>query len=372
MKILDRYIIVSMTQSYLICIGIAMIFYTIVDMFAKFNKFVEYAEIMKNTGQEATSLGLLIAQYYAYQSPIIFYNLTPILTLMAAMFTVTRMARANELLPLRACGIPMYRLLYPLLSFAMLSFLWMSVLQESVIPSFAQKIEAMDRVQHGRKMSLSGIQYCDNQYHIFFYVGRYSPPTMELEAIRIIMPYPISENGQHQVIEAKYGKWLERGRRHYLTLWDGRCYTYDAHGGLIENAILPEAGYEIRTNFRERHITYPEEKNLDTLSARKLWQMLEANPQHVSARVSLHGRFSFPLSNLLLIVLGVPWILCTHTRNFFVGIGICIIIASAFYGFYVLSLSMGYKEVLNPVFASWFPTVLFGSLGLSFLCIIHN
>lgn len=371
MKILDRYVVASMTQSYLICIGIAMLFYTVVDVFAKLDKFIEYSDIINKTGQHLPLLRLIV-QYYWYQAPLIFYNLTPMLTLMAAMFTITRMARSNELLPLKACGIPMYRLMYPLLFFAAVAFLWMAVLQETVIPGFAAKIEEMDRVQHGRKMSHAGIQYCDSHYRIFFYVGRYYPPTRELEAIRIIMPYPITAHSPHRVIEAKRGQWWERDRRHHVKIWDGRICSYDAGGMLIENVALPADGYEIRTNFRERHITYPEEKHLDTVSARKLLEMLEQNPHMATARVSLHSRFNFPLSNLLLVLLGVPWVLRAQARNFFVGIGICIIVAGCFYGFYIMSLNMGYKEVLNPVFAVWFPTALFGSLAASFMAIIHN
>ena len=153
----------SMFLSYFICIALALLFYSVIDLFSNFRRFSQYVEILKKVGQVPVSIWWLILRYYIYHAPLILYNLTPIITLMAAMFTITRMARHNELLPLKACGVPMYSLIYPLIYFALISVMLMVVLQEIVIPSFSSKIEEMRRVHHGRDLEVVGIQHSDEQ-----------------------------------------------------------------------------------------------------------------------------------------------------------------------------------------------------------------
>ena len=133
MKVLDRYIIKSMLLSYLICISIVLSFYIIIDLFANFDDFTEYTKILKETQNKNISIFALVLKFYFYHVPLIFYNLSPIITLMAAIFTITRMNKSNELTPLKSSGISMYRLFYPLIGFALVISLLMVIIQEFTI-----------------------------------------------------------------------------------------------------------------------------------------------------------------------------------------------------------------------------------------------
>lgn len=371
MKSLHRYIIVSMLASYWICLGSAFLFYAILDLFSKFQQFVEYFDIMAKTGRSSDTLWGLIAKYYLYHAPFLFYQLTPLVTLMAAMFTITRMARANELILLKAGGVSMYRLFYPFMLFGLLAMLWMTLLQEYLIPDFAENMQEVEKVRYDRRAEIQNMQLCDSEKRII-YVGIYYPARRELRQIRVLIPAANPPFRAECEIEAASGQWLDIEGRHGIKLFQGRVYRYNEEGLLAKDEPISAAGYDVWTDIKDRDITFPSEKNLEMVSTWTLWKMRTEKARSATLETTFHSRLSFMVSNLILLLLGVPWILRSHTQNFFVGTAICTVAAGIFYGFYILCCNLGYKEILNPVFASWFAIAAFGSLGISFMTLIHT
>lgn len=373
MKLLDRYIVKSMLLSYGICIGIALSFYSIIDLFNRFHRFIDFVHGLQKAGEVAGPLWWWILRYYLFSAPLILYNLSPIITLMAAMFTITYMVRTNELILLKACGIHMYRLFYPLMGFAVASALIMLIFSDIIIPKLQMQIEmVVNRVNHTRgRTAIISVQYRDLHGRLF-YIGRYYPQQMELQEIRVIIPYPGAQLKPHRIIEARVGKWSKLNGQHCVHLFDGREDTYDRQGALVSSSSLPSQGKYLPTNLRDQKLTHQKGQNFDMLSSMELWQKLQKNPDLAEVRTTLYNRWTFPLSNLLLLLLGVPWLLRQHTRNFFVGAAICAVVAAAFYGLHIACINLGHKQFLQPLFAACFPLVLFGSVGVSFLTLIHT
>ncbi|HON44762.1 MAG TPA: LptF/LptG family permease [Planctomycetota bacterium] len=372
MKLLDRYILKSLFASFLICIFLIVGFYIIIDLFTNFDKFQEYSNLLKNFTEHSSSLLFIMAEFYFYHTPLIFYMLCPLITLLSAMFTLTKICKSNELLPLKSCGISMYRLMYPFIYFSILAMIGMIIVQEYVIPPLSTKLELLTHVKYGRKKSIEGVQYCDYQGNVFF-VGQYFPLEQRIENLRVMIPVHKLSLKTKKIIKAKTALWKEENQEHSVILYDGILIEYDDKGIQKGNPMsIPEKGIEIKTEFSDKHIVYPARQKLDSISTKQLLEILEQNPKLSEAILTLHSRFSMPLSNIILIFLGLPWLLRRQSKNFFIGIGICAIISGAFYGFYICLINLGYKEIMNPIFAAWFPSVFFSSLGASFYKLIHT
>lgn len=372
MKLLDRYVFKSLIMSFIICILLVLGFYIIIDLFANFDKFQEYSELMSKTEQRTVSLFSVAAEFYFYNIPLIFYMLCPIITLLSAMFTLTKICKSNELIPLKSCGISMYRLLYPFFYFACLAAIIMGLVQEFVIPPLSEKLELLTHIKYGRKNTIEGIQYYDYQGNIYF-VGKYFPFDQRLENIRVQIPIHKKSVQPKQIIKANKGNWSNDERGHGLILEDGIIISFNENG--IQKGMpvpIPKEGFSIITDFSDKNIVYPERQKLDSISTSRLLEILKENPNFAEAKVTLHSRFSMPLSNIILLFLGLPWLLRRQSKNFFIGIGMCAIIAGCFYGFYICLINLGYKEIMNPIFSAWFPSVFFGSLSMSFYNIIHT
>jgi lipopolysaccharide export LptBFGC system permease protein LptF len=88
-----------------------------------------------------------------------------------------------------------------------------------------------------------------------------------------------------------------------------------------------------------------------------------ADPSRRSLAVALHSRIAFPLSNVVLLLLGLPFVLGTESKGRFGGLVICIVICAAFYGVNALCSELG-KHTLSPPAAAWLPIAIFGPVGV--------
>src|SRR6266496_3898206 len=110
MRLLDRYVVRNFLQVYLYCIAGFISIWLIFDISDNISSFIE------------EQIGLrLVAQYYATQVPQIFIILLPVSLLLALLFTLGRMSRANEIVSMLTAGISLPRVLLPLIGSGLLT-----------------------------------------------------------------------------------------------------------------------------------------------------------------------------------------------------------------------------------------------------------
>ena len=98
-------------------------------------------------------------------------------------------------------------------------------------------------------------------------------------------------------------------------------------------------------------------------SSGKLRTLYASDPSRRDVGVALHNRYAFPISNIVLLLLGLPFVLGTESKGTFGGVVICIMICGAFYGVHALCTQLG-KTTLPPAAAAWLPIALFGPIGI--------
>ena len=97
MRILDKYIAKSFLTGYVIALLVLVGLCVVVDLFINVDEFAELAG-----GDEDTTRGPLfvigsILRYYGAQSMLYFRDLAGIITVVAAVFSLGKMTRNNEL-----------------------------------------------------------------------------------------------------------------------------------------------------------------------------------------------------------------------------------------------------------------------------------
>ena len=134
MKTLDRYIAKNFTYGYLIALGVMMGMFLTVDLFMNLDEFAEQGE----GGTVAVLYN--IAAYYSVRSVLWFRDLGGMLIVIAAVFSLARMTRNNELVAVMASGVSLKRILAPILFLSLLLTGLMVVDQEFVIPQLSVKL----------------------------------------------------------------------------------------------------------------------------------------------------------------------------------------------------------------------------------------
>ncbi len=131
---MDRYVGGYFISSYLVCFMFFLGIFIVLDLVPRLDDILEASPAAQEKGQ---SLFVLVVRYYAFKVPEIFLQVAPYLTLMAAMFTVTRLRKANELIPMVMAGVSIFRIVLPIFLLAAFLTAAMITVQEFVASPFA-------------------------------------------------------------------------------------------------------------------------------------------------------------------------------------------------------------------------------------------
>src|ERR1700761_5953882 len=97
MKLLDRYVLTTFLKNYAISLAVLIGLFVAMDMVFHFDDFVSVDRASGATGLGALGVLRDIADYFFYQSFLIFVQLSGIIPVVAAAFTLMRLSRFNEL-----------------------------------------------------------------------------------------------------------------------------------------------------------------------------------------------------------------------------------------------------------------------------------
>ena len=97
------------------------------------------------------------------------------------------------------------------------------------------------------------------------------------------------------------------------------------------------------------------------MSSAQLTGLLKLNrvPDRKRAQMIQHLRVAEPMNNLIMLLLGLPFIL-SRERNVKASAGLCLLIVGSFYLFIYTSRFIG----LPPAWAAWLPILIFGPISV--------
>lgn len=134
MKILDKYITKNFLIGYAVAFSVLIGLRIIVDLFLNIDEFTEHADlgtfvVLKN-----------MAIFYGLNTTLYFRDFAGTITVFAAVFSIGRMVRANELVAVMASGISLRRVICPVFVIALVLTGAFLINQELIIPHLAGKL----------------------------------------------------------------------------------------------------------------------------------------------------------------------------------------------------------------------------------------
>src|SRR2546422_8142071 len=132
--IFDRYLIHIFIRAFLICFASLVGLYIVIDAFSNLDEFSERAHGL-------VSLLATMGEYYMFKVSYYFDRLAGVITTMSAMFTFAWLQRTNELMPLLAAGVPVRRVVAPVLISASAIYGLTTINQELIIPRIAKQLQ---------------------------------------------------------------------------------------------------------------------------------------------------------------------------------------------------------------------------------------
>lgn len=148
MKILDKYIIKNFLVGYLIAFFVLIGLITIIDLFVNLDEFAQLSE-KSNLGPLAVIANII--RYYGMHSLLYFRDFAGMITVIAAAFSLGRMTRSNELTAVLASGVSLKRVIAPIILMAILFTGVLVIDQELIIPNLADRLTLKRDVLPGQQ-----------------------------------------------------------------------------------------------------------------------------------------------------------------------------------------------------------------------------
>lgn len=341
---LDRYVASHFLSSYGVCLLFFLGMFVLVDLFSKSDDLFENAKDLSKLGY---SIGSLLPHFYGLMLPFIFLQVAPFVTVMAAIFSITRLRRSNELIPMIVAGRSLYRVLAPVFVFAVLLAVGMGLVQQYIAPSLADKREQLKELlfEGKAKRLIDGVSRISPTQWVQFH--DYDIDKQKIGAFEVT---DISTNSPSTYgVNAKWDKTRQR-------------FVYQSEGPDPNSGAIVKQPRELPAELEPQLIESQERGPYD-LSYSQAQYLFERTEQP-RWKVLLHYHLTFPLSNLLLLMLGLPFVLRPGSRSLMLGMVIAIVICGAYFAFDAMMRNMGEKSVIHPVLAAWFGIIFFGSLGV--------
>lgn len=355
-SIIDRYVARTFLSGYVILLAVGIGFYILADMLVNIDAFVE------DTGVSTGEMLRRMYDYYASNLPLYFSQLGGPIMAIAAAFTLGQMLRSNELVALLAAGMPLQRLVAPILMCSVLMVgLWV-VNREVLMPRLAHKISRTHKdVMAERPTAI----YCarDDRNAILTAV-RMNPHSGEL--LRVFIFEPDEDGRPRSLIEADAARYDPQRRTWLLTR--GRRITQaapHAQSGLGE-AIRYDPVDSYPFSLDPQQVALRRESEwADLLSLRQLNELLRSGrvPNQPSIDMSRHVRFTQPLLQWLLLLLALPCFLSREPQHVLGAGGRAVALTASFYLTAFIVQNMVGEPSLNALVA-WIPIFVFTPIAV--------
>ena len=354
---MDRYVAGYFLSSYLICFFFFLGLFLVIDLVGRVDNILKTAPLVAEQGR---SLFWLTVELYCYKVPQIFLMVSPYLTVMAAMFCVSRLRKNNELIPMIMSGVSLFRVLSPVFVMAGIFLLGMVASQEYLAPWCAkQRLIQEAFLFHQEERLLIEKEHFRDALGRDIVVRDYNVATEVIGAADI--SYLLQEQGRqiNVSVTAKNLRWVPERGAWFLEEGVETRKSINESGG--EPEVRPIKYFA--TDLIPDDIVM-REKELSDMSFVEIRRAYAMNPLDNTMKILLHYHITFPLSNLILLLLGLPFVLRPETRSNLLGVSSALLICGCYFALDVIMRDLGSKDQIHPILATWFSTIFCGAVGV--------
>ena len=355
MRLLDRYVIRNFLQAYFYCIAGFLSIWLIFDVSDNISTFID----------EHFGLALTM-RYYATQVPQVFIILLPVSLLLALLFSLGRMSRANEIVSMLTAGVSIPRVLTPLIGIGLLT----------VAGSFALNYSLAPHAEMAKKNFIANAR--SHQYTVQgqIFRNRTDARTWFIQSFRpghdVFNNVQVLQQDDHENIVVNY--LTPRATYHPETkTWEleqVKVVHYDAVGNIADEQILPslkidnwnETPFRLSSaNFRAEYLSLPE-----------LHQYLHFNADFPATllapfRTHLQYRVALPWTCLVVVCIAAPLGIGYSRRGVLASVASAVILVFSMNFLTHLFLALGEGYRISPIIAAWTPNLIFTVIGIYLL-----
>ena len=323
MKILKRYVLGEFLKPYFGCLILFISLSWIIDLFEHIDEIVKARVPL-----------FVLCDYYFSLTPYIFVQISPIIIILATIYTLGSLNKNNEIMAIKAIGVNLWSIIGIFIGFGLLvaalnfgvnevlkpdSYSHAMDLKESYFKQSSKKIKdsvLKDLTMYGSKNRIFVINSYDIKRH---------------QMNNIIISQSNENNELIKQVVAKRAQWLDG----YWMFYD--CIISEYSNGTLKNPPIHHQEHVIVIDEQPKDIKRANiQPNLMSYwQLKKYIRRLQSNGFDANKElVEFYSKIAFPLANVIIIFFVVPFTL-TQKRNSSALLGVSISILVSFISFLV-------------------------------------
>lgn len=358
-NILTRYLAREFARNFFLGLGGFSTVYLVVELFERINAFLV---------NKATVPDMLT--YFLHKIPAILVQVAPGSILLSAIITLGLMSRHNEIMAMKAGGISLWRISFPILGVVLALYLLFLGINEFLVPPSNYKAQAFSDLIIHKKKPVAAFQQNKiwiHSHQTIYNIQVYHPEREVLEGITL---YQFDSAFRLiQRVDARSARWRE------------------GHWIFSQASVTQfrDRGFPVRKDYPELVLSLPEgpadfrvaEKIPDQMNFRELRNYVAKIERDgynaVKYRCALHAKISFPFVGVIMAVLGMPLGLRREKgAGIALGLGLSILISFLFWVVFSFGLELGKAGLLPPFLAAWLGNFIFALVGVYFLLSLRH
>ncbi len=323
---------------------------------------IKIADMVINKGVDIMHVSKLLL----FMIPYLLTYTMPISVLTAVLLSLGRFSSDNEITTIRASGIHLFSLIFPLLTVGLILSLVLVIFNDRVIPyaHFASRKTIMEiGVKNPTAALEPGIFINSFEKYILFI---YRIDGNKMTNIRIYEPQ--GENKSARTIVAKKGEFIALPEKNMIKL-------------KLMEGTSDEPDPENPNNFFKLNFkTYFMSLNLGQMQNK---DKIEKKPKDMTIKelrneikkiekegidpapliTEINEKISLAFSCFVLMLFGIPLAIITRRREKSINFGIAFLTVGVYYLMLLGSEALSMQGILNPRIAMWIPNIILGSIG---------
>ncbi len=315
----------------------------------------------------------VVLDYFTFLTPQIIVLIAPMSMLLAILINFGIMEKHSEITAIKAGGWSLHRISMPVFFIGSFLCIGIFLMQDHVLPYANSRQDNLRNTIKGRPPQTTmrlhrkwifgesgriyNYEYFDANQDSFVDLNIYD---VDLKSVKILRRI----HADRARID-KNGMW---------TLEEGWLRDYDSRNDGFRRIRSETFNFPERASYFKKEIFQPKESSkLTYKELRNYIRYLKKSGYNASElQVELNKKLSFPLSCLVMVLIGIPFAFSTGKKGAFFGIGISIAIAISYWIMASIFDAMGAHGLLIPIVAAWAPNILFAASGLLLLLNIRT
>lgn len=368
MRILDKYVAKSFLTGYVIALLVLVGVCVVVDLFVNVD---EFAELAGDDADAERGMGFVVGsilRYYGAQSMLYYRDLAGIITVVAAVFSLGKMTKNNELVAIMASGISLRRVIVPIVALSVLLSSFVVINQELIIPRLVSQLIRAHDYDRAKGDSYPFWFLSDGNGNLISanrYVEQEETMYDALIVLRKLVKKPngsiaFQVTGDIKAEKASYDhetkKWkLENAISSDLT--SNQLYDHIPKG---------EQSLYFKTDVTPEDIPIRRQEGYKSLLSSAQLARLAADKTKAKDQAELisqkHFRITDPIVNLLMLLVALPVLVCRDPKAMKAAVAISFTVTGSCFVIMFICKMVATEVIfggIRPEFWAWIPVIIY-------------